>query len=204
MSASRCVCRGQCRVALLVKRLQARFNTEIWESNVFSPVRLARQPSGISSQSSARCSMSPSRRGQLDLRLRLHHAVPVPHAGRYGHVSRSIMRPPRPCVRQRSIYRNRHYLGMVRARPAPLGCLVDGRRDRASHASDVLYGAYKAPREVMWMVGVLLFLLVMTFAFTGYLLPWDQTAYWATQIGINMVGTRPADRRCGLSRPARR
>ena len=54
-----------------------------------------------------------------------------------------------------------------------------------------LYGAYKAPREVMWMVGVLLFLLVMTFAFTGYLLPWDQTAYWATQIGINMVGTVP-------------
>jgi ubiquinol-cytochrome c reductase cytochrome b subunit len=54
-----------------------------------------------------------------------------------------------------------------------------------------LYGAYKPPRELMWMVGVLLFLLVMTFAFTGYLLPWDQTAYWATQIGINMVGTVP-------------
>ena len=54
-----------------------------------------------------------------------------------------------------------------------------------------LYGAYKPPREAMWMVGVLLFLLVMTFAFTGYLLPWDQTAYWATQIGINMVGTVP-------------
>ncbi|HEU4684226.1 MAG TPA: cytochrome b N-terminal domain-containing protein [Nitrospira sp.] len=54
-----------------------------------------------------------------------------------------------------------------------------------------LYGAYKPPRELMWMVGVLLFLLVMTFAFTGYLLPWDQTAYWATQVGINMVGTVP-------------
>jgi ubiquinol-cytochrome c reductase cytochrome b subunit len=54
-----------------------------------------------------------------------------------------------------------------------------------------LYGAYKPPREVMWMVGVVLFLLVMAFAFTGYLLPWDQTAYWATQIGLNMVGTVP-------------
>lgn len=54
-----------------------------------------------------------------------------------------------------------------------------------------LYGAYKPPREVMWMVGVVLFLIVMAFAFTGYLLPWDQTAYWATQIGINMVGTVP-------------
>jgi len=54
-----------------------------------------------------------------------------------------------------------------------------------------LYGAYKPPREVMWMVGVALFLIVMAFAFTGYLLPWDQNAYWATQIGINMVGTVP-------------
>jgi quinol-cytochrome oxidoreductase complex cytochrome b subunit len=54
-----------------------------------------------------------------------------------------------------------------------------------------LYGAFKPPREMMWMVGVVLFLLVMVFAFTGYLLPWDQTAYWATQIGINMVGTVP-------------
>ena len=54
-----------------------------------------------------------------------------------------------------------------------------------------LYGAYKPPREVMWMAGVLLFLVVMAFAFTGYLLPWDQTAYWATQIGLNMVGTIP-------------
>lgn len=54
-----------------------------------------------------------------------------------------------------------------------------------------LYGAYKPPRELMWMVGVVLFLVVMAFAFTGYLLPWDQTAYWATQIGINMVGTVP-------------
>ena len=54
-----------------------------------------------------------------------------------------------------------------------------------------LYGAYKSPREVMWMVGVILFLIMLTFAFTGYLLPWDQTAYWATQVGINMMGTVP-------------
>ena len=54
-----------------------------------------------------------------------------------------------------------------------------------------LYGAFKPPRELMWMVGVVLFLIVMMFAFTGYLLPWDQTAYWATQIGINMAGTVP-------------
>jgi ubiquinol-cytochrome c reductase cytochrome b subunit len=54
-----------------------------------------------------------------------------------------------------------------------------------------LYGAYKPPREMMWVMGVVLFLITMGFAFTGYLLPWDQNAYWATQVGINMVGTVP-------------
>ena len=54
-----------------------------------------------------------------------------------------------------------------------------------------LYGAYKPPRELMWMVGVILLLLMLTFGFTGYLLPWDQNAYWATQVGTNMVATVP-------------
>lgn len=54
-----------------------------------------------------------------------------------------------------------------------------------------LYGAYKPPREPMWTVGVLLLLLTLAFGFTGYLLPWDQRAYWATQVGVNMVGTVP-------------
>jgi ubiquinol-cytochrome c reductase cytochrome b subunit len=54
-----------------------------------------------------------------------------------------------------------------------------------------LYGAYKRPREVMWMVGIVLLLLMLTFGFTGYLLPWDQNAYWATQVGTNMVASVP-------------
>jgi ubiquinol-cytochrome c reductase cytochrome b subunit len=54
-----------------------------------------------------------------------------------------------------------------------------------------LYGAYKRPRELMWMVGVGLLLLMMGFGFTGYLLPWDQNAYWATQVGTNMVASVP-------------
>lgn len=54
-----------------------------------------------------------------------------------------------------------------------------------------LYGAYKKPRELMWMVGVCLLLLMMGFGFTGYLLPWDQNAYWATQVGTNMVASVP-------------
>ncbi len=54
-----------------------------------------------------------------------------------------------------------------------------------------LYGAYKRPREVMWILGVILFILTLAFGFSGYLLPWDQKAYWATQVGVNMVGTVP-------------
>lgn len=54
-----------------------------------------------------------------------------------------------------------------------------------------LYGAYKPPREVLWMAGVALFITTLAFSFSGYLLPWDQKAYWATQIGVNMVGTIP-------------
>ncbi|MEA3247391.1 MAG: cytochrome b N-terminal domain-containing protein [Gemmatimonadota bacterium] len=52
-------------------------------------------------------------------------------------------------------------------------------------------GAYKYPREINWVLGVGLFLLVMAFGFTGYLLPWDQRAYWATQVGTNIAGTAP-------------
>ena len=52
-------------------------------------------------------------------------------------------------------------------------------------------GAYKYPREVNWVLGVFLFFLVMGFGFTGYLLPWDQKAYGATQVGTSIAGTTP-------------
>jgi quinol---cytochrome c reductase cytochrome b subunit, bacillus type len=54
-----------------------------------------------------------------------------------------------------------------------------------------LFGAYKYPRELNWIVGVLLLVMGMLEGFTGYLLPWDQTAYWATVVGININGTGP-------------
>src|SRR5512134_954033 len=54
-----------------------------------------------------------------------------------------------------------------------------------------LFGAYKYPRELNWLLGVLLLVLAMLEGFTGYLLPWDQTAYWATVVGINLNGTAP-------------
>jgi quinol-cytochrome oxidoreductase complex cytochrome b subunit len=55
----------------------------------------------------------------------------------------------------------------------------------------ILYGAYKYPREFTWMTGVLLLLVSVGFGFTGYLLPWDQKAYWATTVGTRIAGTAP-------------
>jgi quinol-cytochrome oxidoreductase complex cytochrome b subunit len=54
-----------------------------------------------------------------------------------------------------------------------------------------LFGAYKYPRELNWIIGVLLLVSGMLEGFTGYLLPWDQTAYWATVVGINLNATAP-------------
>jgi len=54
-----------------------------------------------------------------------------------------------------------------------------------------VWGAYKKPREFTWMVGVLLLLVTLGLAFTGYLLPWDQKAYWATKVALAIVSTVP-------------
>lgn len=54
-----------------------------------------------------------------------------------------------------------------------------------------IWGAYKYPRELSWMIGALLLFIIMGFAFTGYLLPWDQKAYWATVVGTNIAGSAP-------------
>jgi quinol-cytochrome oxidoreductase complex cytochrome b subunit/mono/diheme cytochrome c family protein len=54
-----------------------------------------------------------------------------------------------------------------------------------------LWGAYKKPRELTWMVGVLLLFCTLGLAFTGYLLPWDQKAYWATKVGVGIASTTP-------------
>ncbi len=82
-----------------------------------------------------------------------------------------------------------------------LGSLIRGMHRWAASAMVVfavlhmlriyLQGAYKYPRELTWVVGVVLLLLVLGFGFTGYLLPWDQKAYWATKVGTNLMGSTP-------------
>jgi quinol-cytochrome oxidoreductase complex cytochrome b subunit len=55
----------------------------------------------------------------------------------------------------------------------------------------IFYGAFKFPREITWFSGVALLLITMAFGFTGYLLPWDQRAYWATTVGTRIAGVTP-------------
>ena len=55
----------------------------------------------------------------------------------------------------------------------------------------ILHGAYKYPREVTWFTGVFLLLVVIGFGFTGYLLPWDQKAFWATIVGTRIANVTP-------------
>ncbi len=53
------------------------------------------------------------------------------------------------------------------------------------------YGAYKYPRELTWIIGVVLMILTLVMGFTGYLLPFDQRAYWATEVGVSINGSGP-------------
>lgn len=83
----------------------------------------------------------------------------------------------------------------------PFGWLVRGVHHWAASAMVIivvlhllrtyLYGAYKKPREFTWLVGVVLLLITVSFGFTGYLLPWDQKGFWATQVGTEIAGSVP-------------
>lgn len=83
----------------------------------------------------------------------------------------------------------------------PLGWLIRGMHHWGSSALVVLvvahmvrviiHGAYKYPREVVWFTGVGLLLIVLAFGFTGYLLPLDQKAFWATSVGTEMADSTP-------------
>ncbi|MGM0575924.1 MAG: cytochrome b N-terminal domain-containing protein [Myxococcota bacterium] len=82
-----------------------------------------------------------------------------------------------------------------------LGWLVRGLHHFGSSAMIVLailhmtqvflHGAWRKPREANWVSGVVLLLLILAFGLTGYLLPWDQKGYWATQVATRIMGGVP-------------
>jgi ubiquinol-cytochrome c reductase cytochrome b subunit len=55
----------------------------------------------------------------------------------------------------------------------------------------LLYGSYRSPRELIWIFGCLIFLMLMAEAFFGYLLPWGQMSYWGAQVIVNLFGAIP-------------
>src|SRR6056297_1488093 len=55
----------------------------------------------------------------------------------------------------------------------------------------MMYGSYKKPRELIWIFGVLILLVLMAEAFMGYLLPWGQMSYWGAQVIVNLFGAIP-------------
>ena len=61
-----------------------------------------------------------------------------------------------------------------------------------AHMFKVFYrGAYRTPREFNWIIGVILLLVTLLLSYTGYLLPWDQLAYWAVTVGSNIASAVP-------------
>ena len=64
--------------------------------------------------------------------------------------------------------------------------------------------AYRPPRQFNWVVGVVLLLVTLLLSYTGYLLPWDQLAFWGVSVGTNMAKEAPLDRRADPVPPARR
>ena len=66
------------------------------------------------------------------------------------------------------------------------------------------FGAYKYPRELNWVIGVVLLILTLVMGLTGYLLPFDQRSYWATIVAMNITGSGPVARPLPRRLPARR
>ena len=55
----------------------------------------------------------------------------------------------------------------------------------------LMYGSYRGPRELLWLIGMLIYLSLMAEAFMGYMLPWGQMSYWGAQVIISLFGTIP-------------
>jgi ubiquinol-cytochrome c reductase cytochrome b subunit len=82
-----------------------------------------------------------------------------------------------------------------------LGWLIRGLHSSGASAMVILtalhlmqvtvWGAYKWPRELNWWIGLAMMALLFAFALTGYLLPWDQKGYWATQVATSLIGALP-------------
>ena len=130
---------------------------------------------------------------QLVLHARLGHDVRLPLAGRDGRLPGDVLRAG---LRPRAYESASHITNDVF-----LGELVRGMHKWGSTVMIVLiflhmgrtffFGAYKYPRELNWVIGVVLLVLTLMMGLTGYLLPFDQRSFWATVVAVNLNSSGP-------------
>ena len=130
---------------------------------------------------------------QLVLHARLGDDVRLPQPGRHRRIPGDVL----PARRQGGAYESIRYINDQ----AFLGQFVRAMHKWGASVMIILiflhmarvffFGAYKYPRELTWIIGVVLLILTMAMGFTGYLLPFDQRSYWATIVGVNINGTGP-------------
>ena len=94
-------------------------------------------------------------------------------------------------LQQHQIHHRERDARLAHAAIARVGRYFYRRRCFSAYSPGLFYGAYKKPRELTWMVGVGLFLTTMLFSLTGYLLPWDQLAYWGTVVATDSTKEVP-------------
>ena len=145
-------------------------------------------------------------RDQLGLHAGVGHAVRLPQPGRDRRVPGHVLPPDADGGAYESI---RYITDNVF-----LGQFVRGMHKWGASVMIILiflhmarvffYGAYKYPRELTWVIGVVLLILTLAMGFTGYLLPFDQRSYWATIVGVNINGTGPFIGPVPVGLPARR
>jgi len=113
-------------------------------------------------------------------------------ASRHLDVSGALLRSlRRSCAHDRRLP---HERSVHRVRYPQHSCVWfkrDCHRLAAARQPTFLYGAYKGRRKLLWLAGCVLFALMLGMSFTGYLLPWDQKAYFATTVGTNILSYIP-------------
>jgi quinol-cytochrome oxidoreductase complex cytochrome b subunit len=115
-------------------------------------------------------------------------SVPVPPPGYYAFADDLLRSPESPATA--SIHHERGRFWLIRGVHhwgASLMVLIVFFHMLRTY----FFGAYKYPRELTWVTGVVLLLLTLGMGFTGYLLPWNQRAYWATTVATSIASTVP-------------
>ena len=139
--------------------------------------------------------------------LRRRDPVPLRHPGGNRPAAALLLqaRRRRPPTRACSSSSRQVSVRLADSLAAQLVGEPDGLRRLRPHVQRVLHSkAYRPPRELTWLTGMALLGLTLGFGFSGYLLPWNELAFFATKVGTDIVGSVPGRRPRRCCAPARR